>query len=54
MTADALAYLDGAPRATGRWYDTVDPTTEKPIAAVADCGPAEVNEAMIGFLQGLG
>ncbi|MGH3247857.1 MAG: aldehyde dehydrogenase family protein, partial [Trebonia sp.] len=45
MAADALAYIDGAAYAPGRWYDTIDPTTEKPIAAVADCGAAEVDAA---------
>ena len=45
MAADALAYIDGEAYAPGRWYDTVDPTTEKTIAAVADCDAADVDAA---------
>jgi len=45
VAADALAYIDGEAYAPGRWYETIDPTTEKPIAAVADCGAAEVDAA---------
>jgi acyl-CoA reductase-like NAD-dependent aldehyde dehydrogenase len=45
VAAEAPAYIDGEAYAPGHWYETIDPTTEKPIAAVADCGAAEVDAA---------
>src|SRR2546423_12800992 len=32
--------------ATGATFDVVDPATEQPVAAVADCGPADALAAL--------
>ncbi len=37
---------DWRPAATGATFDVLDPSTEQPIAAVADCGPADALAAL--------
>jgi succinate-semialdehyde dehydrogenase/glutarate-semialdehyde dehydrogenase len=37
---------DWRPAATGATFDVFDPSTEQPIAAVADCGPADALAAL--------
>jgi hypothetical protein len=48
MTAQAPAYIGEGAYGTSRCYDSIDPTTEKVIAAVADCS-ASANDTRYGL-----
>ncbi|MFS8198370.1 aldehyde dehydrogenase family protein [Streptomyces sp. CWNU-52B] len=41
MTTTATAMIAGESYETGQWYESVDPYTEKPLAQVTDCSPAD-------------
>ncbi|MGB3442838.1 MAG: aldehyde dehydrogenase family protein [Actinophytocola sp.] len=45
-TVTVPAMVGGEPYTTGRWYDTVDPTTERVLAAVADCSAQDADTAV--------
>lgn len=46
MIPEVAAIIAGERHTTARWYDTVDPTTERVIARVADCRAEDADAAV--------